>query len=89
MNKLAYTELLLTIDDKTSNIKVVFNLVKVYKNNDYADGNSNMSWERLRKKFEPQSDPSLVKMEKRNLGNVRLNRIKTQLFGSLSLKVAE
>ena len=64
MNELAYTELILSIDDKTSNGKVAFNLVKGCKNKDFVDGNANLAWERLRNKFEPQSAPSLVKMEK-------------------------
>ena len=64
MNELAYTELILSIDDKTSNGKVAFNLVKGCKNKDYVNGNASMAWERLRNKFEPQSAPSLVKMEK-------------------------
>ena len=64
MNELADTELILSIDDKASNGKVAFNLVKGCKNKDYANGNASMAWERLRSKFEPQSAPSLVKMEK-------------------------
>jgi hypothetical protein len=44
MNELAYTELIFSIDDKTSSGKVAFNLVKGYKNKDYADGNANMAW---------------------------------------------
>ena len=64
MNELADTELILSIDDKASNGKVAFNLVKGCKNKDYANGNASMAWERLRNKFEPQSAPSLVKMEK-------------------------
>ena len=64
MNELAYTELILSIDDKTSNGKVAFNLVKGCKNKDYADGNASLAWERLKNKYEPQSAPSLVKMEK-------------------------
>jgi hypothetical protein len=64
MNELAYTELILSIDDTTSNGKVAFNLVKGCKNKDYADGNASMAWERLKNKYEPQSAPSLVKMEK-------------------------
>jgi hypothetical protein len=36
MNELTYTELIFSIDDKTSRGKVVFNLVKGYKNKDYA-----------------------------------------------------
>jgi hypothetical protein len=64
MNELAYTELILLIDDKTSSGKVAFNLVKDCKNKDYSDGNANMAWERLKHKFEPSSAPSLVKLEK-------------------------
>ena len=64
MNELAYTELILSIDDKTRNGKVAFNLVKGCKNKDFVDGNANLAWERLRNKFQPQSAPSLVKMEK-------------------------
>jgi hypothetical protein len=62
MNELAYTELILSIDDKTSNGKVAFNLVKGCKNKDYADGNASLAWERLKNKYEPQSAPSLIKM---------------------------
>jgi hypothetical protein len=64
MNELAYAELILSIDDKTSNGKVAFNLVKGCKNKDYTDGNTSLAWERLKNKYEPQSAPSLVKMEK-------------------------
>jgi hypothetical protein len=64
MNELAYTDLILLIDDKTSSGKVSFNLVKGCKNKDYADGNASMAWERLKNKFEPSSAPSLVKLEK-------------------------
>jgi hypothetical protein len=51
--KLDYTELILSIDDKTSGGKVAFNLVKGCKNKDYADGNASMAWKRLKNKFEP------------------------------------
>jgi hypothetical protein len=64
MNDLAYTELILSIDNKTSSGKMAFNLVKGCKNKDYADGNTSMAWERLRNKFEPSSTPLLVKLEK-------------------------
>jgi hypothetical protein len=64
MNELSYTELILSIDDKTNNGKVALNLVKGCKNKDYADGNASLAWERLKNKYEQQSAPSLVKMEK-------------------------
>jgi hypothetical protein len=53
MNELVYTEMVLSIDDKTSNGKVTFNLVKGCKNKDYADGNASMACERLKNKHEP------------------------------------
>jgi hypothetical protein len=43
MNESACTELILSIDDKTSSRKVAFNLVKGCKNKDYADGNTIMA----------------------------------------------
>ena len=63
LNELAYTELILSKDDKTSSGKVACNLVKACKTKDYVDGNAFMAWERLKNKFEPVSAPSLVKME--------------------------
>jgi tellurite resistance-related uncharacterized protein len=63
MIKLAYTELILSIDDKASNGKVAFNLVKGSKNKDYADRNASMACKRLRNKFGPSSAPSLVTLE--------------------------
>jgi hypothetical protein len=42
MNGLTYTELILSIDDKTSSGEVAFDLVKGCKNKDYADGNASM-----------------------------------------------
>jgi hypothetical protein len=43
MNELAYIELVLSIDDKTINGKVAFNLVKGCKNKNYAYGNGSMT----------------------------------------------
>jgi hypothetical protein len=59
-----YTELVLSINDKTSNGKVAFNLVKGCKTKDYIDGNAFMTWEYLKNKFESMSAPSLVKIKK-------------------------
>jgi hypothetical protein len=43
MNELAYTELILSINDKTISGKMAFNLVKGCKNKFHADGNANMA----------------------------------------------
>ena len=53
MNELAYTELILLIDDKTSNGKVECNLVKGCKCKEYVDGNAFMAWERLNTSLSP------------------------------------
>jgi hypothetical protein len=51
MNELAYTDLILSIDDKTNSGKVAFNLVKGCKNKDYEDGNASIALKRLKNKF--------------------------------------
>jgi hypothetical protein len=43
MDELAYTELILSIGDKTSSVKVAFNLAKGCKKKDYADGSASMA----------------------------------------------
>ena len=63
MNEIAYTELILSIDVKTSSGNVAFNIVKGCKSKDYPDGNSFTAWERLKNKYEPISAPSLMKIE--------------------------
>jgi hypothetical protein len=47
--EIAYTELILSIDVKTSSGKIAFNLIKGCKSKDYPDGNAAISWERLKK----------------------------------------
>jgi hypothetical protein len=64
LNEIAYTELILSIDVKTSIGKIAFHLIKGCKSKDYPDGNAAISWERLKKKYGPISAPSLVKLEK-------------------------
>jgi hypothetical protein len=64
LNEIAYTELVLLIDIKTSSGKVVFNLIKCCKSKDYPDGNAAVAWEWLKNKYERISAPSLVKLEK-------------------------
>jgi gag-polypeptide of LTR copia-type len=57
-------ELFLSIDTKSRERKVAFNLVKVCKSKEYPDGNAAIAWERLKNKFEPVSATSMVKLEK-------------------------
>jgi gag-polypeptide of LTR copia-type len=64
LNEIAYTELILSIEVKTSSGKIAFNIVKGCKSKDYPDGNAASACEKLKNKFEPVSAPSLVKLDK-------------------------
>jgi hypothetical protein len=64
VNKIPYTELLLSIDVKTGFGKVAFNIVRGCKSKEYPDGNATAAWEKLRNKYEPTSAPSMVKLDK-------------------------
>ena len=63
LNKLDYTEFVLSIDVRSSSGKVAFSMVKGYKSKDYIDGKAAIAWD-MKKKFKPNSAPSLVKTEK-------------------------
>jgi hypothetical protein len=62
-NEISFTDLILSIDVKTSNGNIALNLVKGGKLKDYPDGNAATGWERLKNKYEPNSAPSMVKLE--------------------------
>jgi hypothetical protein len=64
LNEVAYTELLVFIDVKTSNRKFTLNLVKGCKSKDQPDGNLAMAWNKLKNKYEPILAPSMVKLDK-------------------------
>jgi hypothetical protein len=64
LNELPYTELISSIDVRPSSGKKAFNMVKGCKNLDFTQGHEAILWERLKKKYEPTSAPSLVKTEK-------------------------
>jgi hypothetical protein len=63
-NKIAFPELILSIDVKTSNGKIALRLVKGCKSKDYPDGNAATAWERLKNTYEPISAPSMAKLQK-------------------------
>jgi hypothetical protein len=56
LNEIAYTELILSIDLKTSSGKVAFNITRGCKTKDYPDGNCLIAWEILKNKYEPVSE---------------------------------
>jgi len=64
LNKLAFIELILSIDVSIRSGKVAFGILKSCKTKDYEDGNASMAWEKLKKMFDPVSAPTLVKTER-------------------------
>jgi hypothetical protein len=64
LNEIAYTELNLSIDVKTSSGKTASNIVESCKTKDHPNGNAATAWEKLKNKYEPVSAPTLVKLEK-------------------------
>jgi thermostable 8-oxoguanine DNA glycosylase len=61
LNELAFAELILSIDVSNSSGKIEFGILKSCKTKDYEDGNATHTWEKLKKKFDPVSAPTLVK----------------------------
>jgi hypothetical protein len=64
LNEIKYIELILSIDVKASSGKVAFDIIRGCKTMDYPDVNGDISWKRLKNKYESVSAPSLVKLEK-------------------------
>ena len=64
LNEIAFTELILSIDVSSSNGKIAFGIVKNCKSKEFEDGNAALAWEKLKKKYDPFSAPSLVKTER-------------------------
>jgi hypothetical protein len=64
LHEIAFTELGLSIDVCSSSGKIAFGIVKSYKTKYYEDGHAVLAWEKLKKKYDPVSAPSLVKTER-------------------------
>jgi gag-polypeptide of LTR copia-type len=64
LNEIAFTELILSIDVSNRNGKIAFGIVKSCKSKEFEDGNAALDWEKLKKKYDPISAPSLVKTER-------------------------
>ena len=71
INKLAYRDLILSINHKTKEGKVAFKIVKNTKSKDYPDGNATEAWSHLVRKYSPKTTPSLLKY-KREFENSKL-----------------
>jgi hypothetical protein len=63
LNEIANTESIHSVDVRNSSGKVVFSIIKGCKSKGYTDGNSTLAWDKVKKKFDPVSVPSLIKIE--------------------------
>ena len=61
LNKIAFTELVLSIDEITSSGKIALRIIEIYKAKEFEDGKTASTWEKLKRKYDPVSASSLVK----------------------------
>ena len=59
-NEAAYEDLILSIDGTHPSGRVAFNLVRLAKTRDFADGDAKLAWARLQNKYATKSAPSLM-----------------------------
>jgi hypothetical protein len=64
LNEFAYSDLILSMDTEKSWGKVAFNIVKPSKTREYPDGNVAVAWQGLKRKYAPNTAPSLSKLHK-------------------------
>jgi hypothetical protein len=64
LNETAYGDLVTAMDTSKPGGLVAFGLIKGSKSLDYADGNAQVAWSRLQRKYAPKTAPSLSKMHK-------------------------
>ena len=63
-NEAAYEDLILSIDGTHPSGRVAFNLVRLAKTRDFADGDAKLAWARLQNKYATKSAPSLMALKK-------------------------
>ena len=68
LNEFAYSDLILSMDTDKSGGKVAFNIVKRSKTREYPDGNVAVAWQGLKRKYAPNTAPSLRKLQKQLYG---------------------
>ena len=64
LNELAFEDLLLSINTKTSSGTTAFNLVDTCTTSDQPDGNCKIAWDRLVSKYQPKTAPSYIQLKK-------------------------
>lgn len=71
LNELAFEDLLLSINTKTSSGTTAFNLVDTCTTSDQPEGNCKIAWDRLVAKYQPKTAPSYIQLKK-DFANSRL-----------------
>ena len=61
-NEKAYADLVLSMDTDKPSGRVAFNIIRGTKTAEYADGNAALAWKRLKRKYEPNTAPTLMKL---------------------------
>ena len=74
LNSLAFEDIVLSINATSAKGKVAFSLVKNCKSDDFPEGNSRLAWDRMKRKYQPHTVPSLLKLEKQFI-NCRLENV--------------
>ena len=64
LNELAFEDLVLSMDTKKGQGKIAANLVNSAKNEDFSEGDAKEAWDKLRKKYNPSTTPSLLRIKK-------------------------
>ena len=63
-NEAAYADLILSIQCESGAGRVVFNLIKNSKSDDYPDGHASTAWASLERKFNPKTTNSRTKLHR-------------------------
>ena len=63
LNRQAYQDLILCMDETTGAGQTAFLLVRSTKTTDYADGNAKKAWTKLKNKYAPTTAPTLSQVQ--------------------------
>ena len=69
LNESGYTDLILSMDTDTAPGKIAFNIVKKSKTKEYEDGNIQVAWKNLKRKYSPKTAPTLASTHKKFYGS--------------------
>jgi hypothetical protein len=80
LNELAYSDLILSMDTDKSGGKLAFNIVMRSKTREYPDGNAAIAWQGLKRKYAPNTAPSLSKLHKQFYSATLKKKVDPNIF---------